>query len=72
MSNSYSTPNLSDPIAVDAAAVIETIHGLQVDLSILAAWLARNPEPIMQGGAVVALAMMRECLMCHAPPVQRH
>jgi hypothetical protein len=50
---------------VDAAAVIETIHGLQVDLSILAAWLAREPEPAMQYGAVVALAAMRECLTCH-------
>lgn len=78
MSSSYSTrasradSSLQDPMAVDAATVIKTIHGLQVDLSILAAWLAREPEPIMEYGAVLVLETLRERLMRHTPPVQRH
>lgn len=79
MSNNHSTRALvtayksrQDLMPVDAAATIEIINGLQVDLSIIAAWLARNPEPAMQCGALVALGSLRQCLMQYAPPVQRH
>jgi hypothetical protein len=59
-------------IAVDREAVIETIHGLQVDLTLLAAWLARDPEPAMHQAAVIALADARWRLERLTPSVRRH
>ena len=77
MSSSYSTlthatPDPSDPVNADAAGMMATIHGLQVDLSILAAWLEHDPEPILQRQSVAVLDAMRQVLAYYAPPVQRH
>lgn len=61
MSSSYSTyPSRQDLLPVDAATVIETIHGLQVDLSILAAWLARRHAGTESDGVCDAMAEWRK------------
>jgi hypothetical protein len=70
--NEVSAMTRSDPMKVDAEAVLATIHGLQVDLSLLAAWLARHPEPVMKSGSVLALAEMRQSLLRYSPAPQRH
>lgn len=62
----------SVPVETDPEVIIALIHGLQVDLSLLAAWLACQPEPTMQTGALEALAYLRADLARYAPPVQRH
>lgn len=59
-------------MAVDREAVIETVHGLQVDLTLLADWLAREPEPIMHRAALQDLALMRWNLERLTPCLRRH
>lgn len=59
-------------IAVDREAVIETVHGLQVDLTLLADWLAREPEPAMRQEALLALSSARFYLDQYTPSTRRH
>lgn len=57
---------------VDREALIETIHSLQVDLTILAEWLAHEPDPTMHEAAVLTLAGARHQLDRYLPSVRRH
>jgi hypothetical protein len=59
-------------MAIDREAVIATVHGLQVDLQLLADWLAREPEPAMHQAAMLALSAARFRLDQYAPSVRRH
>jgi hypothetical protein len=59
-------------IDVDREAVIETVHGLQVDLQLLVDWLVREPEPAMHQAAMLALIRARSHLDQYAPSVRRH
>ena len=59
-------------IAIDRERAIETVHGLQVDLSLLAAWLAREPDPALHQSALWALESARFYLERHANCTRRH
>ena len=59
-------------IDVDRKAAIATVHGLQVDLTLLAEWLAREPEPTMHQATLLALHSARLCLERYTPSVRRH
>ena len=58
-------------IDVDREALIGTVHGLQVDLTLLAEWLAREPEPVMHQSAVIAIANARQSLEQLTPSIRR-
>lgn len=62
----------SDPIEVDREAVIRTIHALQVDLKLLADWLARQSDPVMQAGVLILLGSARMRLAAYSPSLRRH
>ena len=70
MSNSHST--LYPHVPVDHDAAIALIHGLQVDLSLLAAMLAREPEPALHQYGIVDLHCLRQYLNAHIPESRRH
>ncbi len=57
---------------VDREAVIETVRGLQVDLTLLAEWLARDPEPAMHQRVLLALSSARFYLDKYTPSTRRH
>lgn len=57
---------------VDREAVIATVHSLQVDLTLLAEWLARDPEPAMHQETILALGSMRSWMDRFTPSVRRH
>lgn len=57
---------------VDREAVIATVHGLQVDLSLLAEWLARDPEPAIHQSVLLALSSARFYLEKYTPSTLRH
>lgn len=59
-------------ITVDREAVIKTVHGLQIDLQLLADWLARDPEPAMHQAALLAIASTRCNLERYMPSLRRH
>lgn len=59
-------------MAIDREAVIATVHSLQVNLQLLADWLAREPEPAMHQAALLALSSARFHLDQYAPSVRRH
>lgn len=70
MSSNHST--LYPPVPVDRNAAIALIHGLQVDLSLLAAMLAREPEPALHRYGIVDLKYLRQQLQAHIPESRRH
>lgn len=57
---------------VDREAVIETVRGLQVDLTLLAEWLAREPEPAIHQNALLDLARAHSSLNRYMPSIRRH
>lgn len=57
---------------VDREALIDTIHSLQVDLTILADWLARERDPTLHEATVLTLAGARFQLDAYMPSVRRH
>ena len=70
MSNNHST--LYPQVPVDREAAIALIHGLQVDLALLAAMLAREPEPTLHQYGIVGLEHLRQQLKIHIPESRRH
>ena len=65
-------PSVYPQLYVNREAVIETVHGLQVDLALLADWLARDPEPVMYRRAVLSLAFLKRDLESYHPSLIRH
>ena len=74
MSDADSTdfPSVYPRMAVNREALIDTINALQVDFTMLADWLARDPHPAMWPRAVLALAHMKYDLEAHHPSLRRH
>jgi hypothetical protein len=63
----------SDPYEADAEALIAVARGLQVDLSLLADWIACNPDPFLKNGTFFkAFGSLRAALAHHMPFVRRH
>jgi hypothetical protein len=60
------------PVKVDAQVLIDAVHGLQVDLSLLADWAARDPEPFLQARVPMLLEYLHDGLAHHMPFVRRH
>lgn len=65
-------PSLRTPVLIDKAATIEIIHGLQVDLAMLAHWLANSPEPELPYGSLTYLAHLQTYLSAFTPCITRH
>lgn len=57
---------------IDKDACIALVHGLQVDLSILATWLAHTQQPEFPHGSIEWLAMLRNYLDAYTPCLTRH
>lgn len=55
----------------DRGAAIALIHGLQVDLSLLAAMLAREPDTHWHYAGIGNLAWLRKSLQTYIPDVRR-
>jgi len=69
MSNSNSTlyPNMP----VDRDAAVNLIHGLQVDLSLLAAMLAREPDTHWHYAGMAKLVLLQENIRHFIPELRR-
>jgi hypothetical protein len=69
--DSTSTP-LYPEVPVDREATINLVHGLQVDLSLLAAMLAREPEPTLHQNGIAELLYLRRSIAHFIPDTRRH
>ena len=58
-------------VPVDRDATIALIHGLQVDLSLLAAMLVREPEPALHFMGIDRLAFLRQSIHAYIPETRR-
>ncbi|MDS4031427.1 MAG: hypothetical protein RKO66_15350 [Candidatus Contendobacter sp.] len=59
-------------IEIDREAMMEAIYRLQVDLRLLADWLARESEPVMTENALWLLVGLGQDLARLAPSTRRH
>lgn len=66
-----STP-LYPEVPIDREAAINLVHGLQVDLSLLAAMLAREPEPALHRAGLTELFYLRRSIAHFIPDTRRH
>jgi hypothetical protein len=64
--------SLRKPEPVDKDACIALVHGLQVDLSLLATWLAHTRQPELPHGSIEGLALLRNYLDAYTPCLTRH
>lgn len=58
-------------IPVDRDRLMDTIHALQMDLQLLADWLARDADPVMDEDALWSL-QTDAAMLKRRDPVQRH
>lgn len=66
------SPHLPRPVVpVDRDRLMDAIHTLQVDLQLLADWLARDADPVMDEDALWSIQTASAFLKRRAP-VQRH
>lgn len=65
------TSSTSPAVPVDRDRLMNAIHALQVDLQLLAAWLASESEPVLSEPAIWTLATASETLQRLAP-ARRH
>jgi hypothetical protein len=72
--NDYAPPPVSRyaPYPVNKDKIAETVHALQVDLSMLAGWLAATPAPEMTHASLESLEYLRHFLVRFAPGMTRH
>lgn len=64
--------NFENPEALNAQTLIGHIHQAQVDLAILADWLARQSDPALPDRLLVAIGHLHLCLDGFTPSHTRH
>ena len=70
MHNHYTPPHAL--AVVDKDACIALVRGLQVDLSMLATWLAHTQQPELPHGSIENLSTLRWYLNAYTPCLTRH